>query len=224
MYRAVPSDRAQAHALWSVIPKDGGPVSVLAADDYDAQTAARTFVAEGIAAGRAATVVPAVSRDAATAHSAGGQWSAPVALFGSPEWAARRVRDLRDRGVTGHAVGWLRMANERFIDAAGAAAEGVTVVAPAHWHTAAGSDFDVAFAARFGRRPSPLAAYAYDAANALLQAIDDGEVDPDALRDRLQRAVTHGVTGPMAFDEHGNREGPVRLAVVRRGAFAPLER
>ena len=84
-----------------------------------------------------------------------------------------------------------------------------------------GRAFEDAFAARFGVRPSPLAAYAYDAATALLEA-SARAAGPDGFRDRLQRTAVAGVTGPVAFDEHGGGEPPERHVAPERLGQAEL--
>jgi ABC-type branched-subunit amino acid transport system substrate-binding protein len=72
---------------------------------------------------------------------------------------------------------------------------------------------------QFGFRPTPDAALAYDAMGVILAAIDAGARTGPQVRDYLMelgrsRPPYKGITGPVAFDDAGNRVGRYRLAPV----------
>lgn len=120
-----------------------------------------------------------------------------------------------------------------FIAQAGAAAEGVYVFAAQPAYTPAYADLAAAYARAYGEEPtSPVFAFAYDAANVLLDAIEaTAQVDPNGgLRlDRMRLAAAvrayrgAGVTGPLACDGRGNCAAvPVAVQQIQSGAVVEV--
>jgi branched-chain amino acid transport system substrate-binding protein len=73
-------------------------------------------------------------------------------------------------------------------------------------------DFVAAFEAEYDMTPDFVAVLAYDAANVLLQAIENAGVDdPAVVRDELAAIQFEGVAGDIAFDEHGD---PIKKAAI----------
>ena len=80
------------------------------------------------------------------------------------------------------------------------------------------------FTRRFGYAPHLTAYYAHDAAGLLLEGIDVFGADRESLKLRLPGIrYTRGITGPISFDDLGNRHNAVRLSVVRDGRPVRLE-
>jgi branched-chain amino acid transport system substrate-binding protein len=73
-------------------------------------------------------------------------------------------------------------------------------------------DFVASFQDEYGMDPDFTAVLAYDATNALLQAIEDAGVDdPAAVRDALAAIEFEGVAGDIRFDENGD---PIKKAAL----------
>lgn len=84
--------------------------------------------------------------------------------------------------------------------------------------------FSQEFNRRFGYAPRLTAYYAHDAAGLLLEGIDVFGADRESLKLRLPGIrYTGGITGPISFDDLGNRHNAVRLSVVRDGRPVRLE-
>jgi branched-chain amino acid transport system substrate-binding protein len=115
------------------------------------------------------------------------------------------------------------MYDPEFISVAGDAAEAAIVSYPA----AAVSDrlkaLDADYAARgFAEAASPYTKYAFDAANVLIQAINEvGPEDKPALSAAIRKIKHDGATGTITFDANGQTETPVQieLKTVRDGAW-----
>lgn len=146
------------------------------------------------------------------------------------------IKALRDGGYTGTFIGPDGLLNARdFLPTAGPQGEGAVITGGAM----PAEDLLLRFTEKFGRPPSTsFVLQAHDAATALLRAIDvvvaadaDGAVRVD--RARLAEAVRaqefDGLTGPIAFDERGDRRGTTArelgLTVYRvsNGGFAAIE-
>jgi branched-chain amino acid transport system substrate-binding protein len=137
--------------------------------------------------------------------------------------AALLVTQAREIGVTCPFVGGNAAINDEFVKIAGIeAAEGCYMTnepMPTDLDTAEAKEFLDAYEEQYGEIPSsPWPIYAADALNALAYAIDksgstDSKVLADYMRDKVDGAP--GITGPISFDEKGDRVGvPYLLYVV----------
>jgi len=137
--------------------------------------------------------------------------------------AALLVTQAREIGITCPFVGGNAAINDEFVKIAGIeAAEGCYMTnepMPTDLDTAEAREFLAAYEEQYGEIPSsPWPIYAADALNALAYAIDksgstDSKVLADYMRDKVDGAP--GITGPISFDEKGDRVGvPYLLYVV----------
>ncbi len=137
--------------------------------------------------------------------------------------AALLVTQAREIGITCPFVGGNAAINDEFVKIAGIeAAEGCYMTnepMPTDLDTAEAQEFLAAYEEQYGEIPSsPWPIYAADALNALAYAIDkSGSTDSKALADYMRDKVdgAPGITGPISFDEKGDRVGvPYLLYVV----------
>jgi branched-chain amino acid transport system substrate-binding protein len=139
-----------------------------------------------------------------------------VLLYGQPEDIGRIVARLRAEGVKAALFGFDRLKEEGFARNAGAAAEGMTITyffnpsrTDAPW-----TEFVARFEARFGEKPDVYAAYGYDGARMMIEAVRKAGPNRYRVRDHLASLETwSGVTGPMIFD--GRWDNIVPIAVAR---------
>ena len=75
-------------------------------------------------------------------------------------------------------------------------------------------------------RPKPLglaASYTYDGINLILQAIFEVGLERESIRDYiLNQHHPVGLTGPVTFDELGNRSGYIQFIEIRKGESVPI--
>jgi len=147
--------------------------------------------------------------------------------------AALLVTQAREIGITCPFVGGNAAINDEFVKIAGIeSAEGCYMTnepMPTDLDTAEAKEFLSAYEDQYGEIPSsPWPIYAADALNALAYAIDksgstDSKVLADYMRDEVDGAP--GITGPISFDEKGDRVGvPYLLYVVdANGAIVASE-
>lgn len=144
--------------------------------------------------------------------------------------AARFVQQLRAAGVTLPVIAPDTLKDaEGFVNAAGAAAEGVYVTEAEPDRGPAYAAFAAAYRDRFGIEPGPSAAEAYDAATVLLRALERTArtrddrliIDRLALLAALPATDLNGASGRIRFRANGDRrEGvTVRIYQVTNGRF-----
>lgn len=139
------------------------------------------------------------------------------------------IRQARDIGITFPFVGGDAAINEEFVKIAGLdMAKGCFMTQEALLKDLPypeAKEFREAYKAKYGEIPSsPWAVYAADALNVIAYAIDQtGSTDSDVLVDYLKNELENfpGITGPIDFDEIGDRVGTgITLYVVNdEGGF-----
>jgi branched-chain amino acid transport system substrate-binding protein len=150
----------------------------------------------------------------------------------APDTAAAVVKALAAQGWSRPLVGPGDLRTDGFVEAAGGAAEGMVVTAPAAPGTTTDPAGDLAAraAGRGLAEPGPFGAAAYDAATAVLQALSRCLPTAESVEDAREGCVAEmsqvsfsGVTGSVAFTEYGERAaGPPPLWEVRDGAWVSL--
>jgi branched-chain amino acid transport system substrate-binding protein len=114
----------------------------------------------------------------------------------------------------------------KFIEIAGAAAEGTIVGTPSVQSNPKLEEFDKAYAAKGYTDPAgSYAKYAYEAAQILLDVIKEkGTEDKEALSKAIREIHHNGILGEVSFDENGqtNMAVDIDLHVVRDGKWVDM--
>ncbi|MCL4177164.1 MAG: ABC transporter substrate-binding protein [Verrucomicrobia bacterium] len=145
-----------------------------------------------------------------------------VLFYGQPEDVGRFAAQFRAAGITARFFGFDRLMEEGFQTHAGPAAEGTTITyffdlnrTDPPW-----VDFTARFEKRFGVKPDIYAAYGYDGANLMMEAIDHAGPNRFRIRDYLANLDEwSGVTGPMKFDGRWDNIAPFAIAKFREGQW-----
>ena len=87
-----------------------------------------------------------------------------------------------------------------------------TLSVPAgEWPEAENQIFRQEFEKKYGNMPGMVASYSYDCMNVLIEAIRQaGNSDREMIQKSLKNIHFNGVTGPIQFDDKGNRIGKIR--------------
>jgi branched-chain amino acid transport system substrate-binding protein len=151
------------------------------------------------------------------------------------------VQALRDAGYSGPVLAGDAMYDQQTIERLGTVAEHelyITLPSPKQ-EGSAFEQFDSSYQTTYGSDPrgTPFAAESYDAATAILNALEadgvvtesDGggvQVDEQELNEAVYDVSFDGASGPVRFDDKGDRvaEGlsPVTVFVVQDGVFVPV--
>lgn len=145
-----------------------------------------------------------------------------VVFYGQPEDVGRFVAQFREAGITARFYGFDRLKEDGFLAHAGDAAEGMTIAYfydP--WRTdPVWVDFVERFERRYGMRPDVYAAYGYDGARLMIEAIDHAGPNRFRIRDYLAELDEwEGVTGRMIFDGRWDNIKPIKVAQFRDGQW-----
>ncbi|HEX7406308.1 MAG TPA: branched-chain amino acid ABC transporter substrate-binding protein [Candidatus Binatia bacterium] len=230
-FRLAPDDRRQAEALIEEMRRAGvrQVVALVAETSYDLRAAAAAFEKAARAPGAPAfhkitlqeerTDLDAV---AAEVRAAGAE---AILFLDPPELAAGAARQLRQAGISAPFFGPLRLASPEFIAAAGSAAEGMILAAPPEASGPAAERFRARYRQVHNRECGALAAYGYDGAALLIEALrSTGGEGGESLRAALAVMHRDGVTGRIEFDASGNRAGSAPLARVEHGQLGRIPR
>ncbi len=145
-----------------------------------------------------------------------------VLFYGQPADVGRYARIFREAGITARFFGFDRLYETSFQQAAGTAAEGFTIPyyfdphrTDANWTT-----FASRYEKRWGEKPDIYAAYGYDGARLMMEAIDKAGPNRFRVRDYLANLDSwHGVTGPMTFDGRWDNTAPMWTARFEAGEW-----
>jgi branched-chain amino acid transport system substrate-binding protein len=145
-----------------------------------------------------------------------------VVLWADAEAAGHLLNRMRSAGLTMPVFACDRVVHPKFLEIAGAAAEGVVVAYPYN------PDADIPelklfqqnYRQRFQAEPTVYAAHAYDGTWMTIRAIEQAGLNRYRIRDALAAMnVYHGVTGEIVFDAAYSDRGPVTMATVHGGRF-----
>ncbi len=221
-FRVVPNDNQQALALINEIFYEQGirKISVIYEDDYDYRMAAETF--------RKMAESKKIELEGMMAYTSHGSESAlqnlkedieALVVSGSYN-AAKPILEKIKRSHPGMKIfGMFSMTADGTIGSGfSLGSEGGIFVASRFCYTTPGQDFKKSYIEKYGHMPSPAASYTYDGINLIVEAIRHAGPDREKIRDVLaQMKFTEGATGPIEFDEHGNRFSPVFLVRMIKG-------
>jgi len=151
-----------------------------------------------------------------------------VVFFGGYYSAAGKlVKQLKDGGVQGTFMSGDGTLDAQFINGGGAAANGALLSCTCS--SAVGSTdpavtkFASDYKAKFNVDPATYSAEGFDAANAIMQAIDAGKTDPADINDFVTKIDFKGVSKQIKFDDKGELANDLLfITEVKNGKLAFL--
>ena len=122
-----------------------------------------------------------------------------------PKEGGNFVRQAKELGFALPMFGGDNWGSPEFRTIAGNAADGVSYTAPSESTTPAYVAFAKRYQAKYGEEPDILGAYAYDAAKAIFQAMEEcGSAKSSEIRDALANVSFSGASGEIAFWDNGD--------------------
>ncbi|MDR3101370.1 MAG: branched-chain amino acid ABC transporter substrate-binding protein, partial [Paraburkholderia sp.] len=142
---------------------------------------------------------------------------------GLDEQGAMLVKQMRSLGMQAHLFGAGALKSNAFLQIAGPAGEGTQDLepGPALDKLPSAQAFAKRYKARFNQDVELYAPFAYDAALAMLKAIENANsLDRAKIVASLPKVTVTGVTGNIAFDPHGDLiKPPYTLFEVQQGQW-----
>jgi branched-chain amino acid transport system substrate-binding protein len=145
-----------------------------------------------------------------------------IVFYGQPDDIGRFAAQFREAGITARFFGFDRLKEDAFRNNAGPAAEGMSIAYFFNpWRTdPVWVDFVERYQKRYGMRPDVYAAYGYDGARMMMEAIDHAGPNRWRIRDYLAGLDEwEGVTGRMIFDGRWDNIKQIKVAQFRDGQW-----
>ena len=229
-YRVMTNDEQQGKVLGAYAAKLGKKVAII--DDQTAYGQGLAAEVEKAAKAAGAEVVAVEhTNDKATDFTAiltSIKGKAPEVIFfgGMDPQAAPIAKQMHQLGMTAQLLGGDGMQTPKFIELAGADAEGAIASIPGLPldKMPKGAEFKQKFEAKYGQIQL-YAPYAYDAAYVMVEAMKRADsTDPAKYLPELAKTNYSGVTGNIGFDGKGDlTSGPITLYKVQGGKWTTLE-
>jgi branched-chain amino acid transport system substrate-binding protein len=141
--------------------------------------------------------------------------------------AAPMAKQMKALGLNVPLLGGDGIQTPKFIEVAGAAAEGTYASVPGlpKDKMPGGKAFLEKFEARFHKPVELFAPMGYDAVFVIAEAMKRaGSSDPAKYLPELKKTKYNGVIGPIEFDDKGDlKNGPITINVVKGGKWEALE-
>ena len=231
-YRVMTNDAQQGSVLGTFAVNTLGAKRIAIVDDRTAYgQGLADEVAKAVTAAGGTVVAREYTSDRATDFMAiltSIKAKSPDLIFfgGMDPQAAPMVRQMKRLGMTAKFLGADGTQTPKFIELAGADAEGVLASNPGLPLDAmpGGAAFKAKFEAKYGRIQN-YAPYAYDALYVLVEAMKRAQSnDPAKYLAELPKTDYQGVTGHIRFDARGDLAGgAVTLYQVKDGRWQALE-
>ncbi|NQU32816.1 MAG: ABC transporter substrate-binding protein [Bacteroidetes bacterium] len=141
-----------------------------------------------------------------------------LVLFGQPVSSLKIIEMMRQNKMKQTVFGALSIIGENpFNHFYLEDYEGVVFINSGNWLSKKGITFSKNFENKYGWTPGAVAAYAYDGANLIIEAIKKSNFDRKKIKQSMLGIEYNGVTGAVTFDENGNRIGSNGLVVIKKG-------
>jgi len=229
-FRIMTNDEQQGKVLGTYAAKLGKKVAIV--DDQTAYGQGLAAEVEKAAKAAGAEVVAVEhTNDKATDFSAiltSIKGKAPDVVFfgGMDPQGAPMAKQMRQLGMKAQFLGGDGLQTPKFIELAGADAEGAIASIPGLpiEKMPKGADFKKKFEEKYGQIQL-YAPYAYDAAYVMVDAMQRANsTDPAKYLPELGKTSFEGVTGKIGFDAKGDlTSGPITLYTVKGGKWETLE-
>ncbi len=146
-----------------------------------------------------------------------------IVLFGGPENSLRLLKRLTETGKEHIIFGPFSVMGEKNnLKEFWNYTDHMVLTSVDFWFTPDGNKFQEVFYKTYGYLPGPLAAFAYDGMNILIEAIKMGGLEQEKTINSLAKIKYEGVTGTIQFDDKGNRKGKPDFIEIVRGKPVPV--
>ncbi len=142
-----------------------------------------------------------------------------IVLFCQPSASLELVRQVKKKNPVLPVFGPLSILNENELSVQEMKYfDNILSVPAGEWPEAENQNFRQEFEKIYGKMPGVAASYSYDCMSVLIEAISQaGNSDREMIQKSLKNIRFNGVTGPIQFDEKGNRIGKFEIRKTKNG-------
>jgi branched-chain amino acid transport system substrate-binding protein len=221
-FNAVPTDRQQAEALIDEIydKRKIGKIVTITDKEYDSGQALKNFIQSSELGKKAKPIQLKYEDYAADLNKLMVQINKSGAkgmvVFCSPSVSLKLIRFMKQKKTALPLFGSLSVLNENVLKETELkeCADALMVPHSAQDGTEARL-FRDAYFKKYGSMPGLAASYAYDATSVLIEAIKvSGSLEREKIQNALRKLHYSGATGPVQFDDKGNRSGKPKVSRI----------
>ena len=223
-FSCVPNDNQQADALIEEIyyKRKLSKVAILSDSIYDSKIAIKSLMKKIKAAGKEDPLnlyYDTTSQDFnKLLHQINTKNVDCIVLAGQPPVSIKIIQQMRIKKMNQPVFGSLSTMNGKELsDQELRISTGIIFVASGYWLRPKGLVFKQEYQRIYGPLPDEVAAYAFDGMNIIIDAIRNAGVDRDNIQKSMVKINNEGITGPIRFDEKGNRMGAASLFEIKNG-------
>ena len=220
-FRIVPNDRQQADALIDeiYIQQEISNVHLLYEEGYDYENGADSFKKRMKKRGFKLSGQSTFSSSNKGFNANIKENTEALIVFGSFHSAKQELDKIIGQNPAIQVFGSLNMSSDGLIGSEYTqGCEGGIFVSSKFCFTTPGQKFKDAFMRKYDLMPNPSASYAFDGINIIIEAILKAGPDRLAIRDALKDIdYKNAATGPIRFDDSGNRISPVFFIRLIKG-------
>jgi branched-chain amino acid transport system substrate-binding protein len=137
------------------------------------------------------------------------------------------LKQAKELGIKAQFLSGDSIEKPEFIEIAGELAEGIIFGAPTYDPESKESlikNFVDKYQSKFGKKPTVVAAHAYDATNIIALTLEKCEENATCIKDELYKIKDFpGVSGKTSFDKNGDAIKEILLKTVKNGQFVLYE-
>ena len=146
-----------------------------------------------------------------------------IVLLGMPSVSLRFIQKLRQNNMDQPIFGTLSLLGENEnIDLERGNYENMILITSVNWSGLKGISFKKEFQKKYNKLPGTVAAYAYDGMNAIIEAIRNTGLHKEKMQEAMSKVGHEGVTGPIQFDDKGNRLNSAQLVEITNGTSVKI--
>lgn len=138
-----------------------------------------------------------------------------IVLLGISSASIRFIEKLRQNNMDQPVFGTLSLLGEdENIDVELGNYENIILMSSVNWSGLKGISFKKEFQKKYDKLPGTVAAYAYDGMNSIIEAIRNTGLHREKMQEAMSKVIYKGVTGPIQFDDKGNRMNSAQLVEI----------
>ena len=224
-FNCVPNDLQQADALIDEIfeRRKLNKVAVVSGNDYDSKQALNTFLKEIKLKEKTDPVQFVYENFRQDLNGLLDQINVAdaecIILFCRTSASLKIIRQIRQRKMDQPVFGSLFLLNENELsDHELQNLDDIQLVSSEKWSDPRSLSFSKEYNEIFGKHPGMVAAYAFDGMNLIIESIKRaGSSEREKIQKELSGINYEGITGPIEFDDKGNRSGSYHLVRTKNG-------
>ncbi len=228
-FSCVPNDDQQASVLFEEITlmAKESEVLLISENSYDAKQASKSYIRKNKSKGLKEPEVFSyndydndLSGLAASIKRTGKKC---IVIFGKPPSAIKLLKEIRKIKPEIIMFASLSIMDENKLPVNELYQfEDLYIVSPGLINSPKWTEFSKEYQRLYGYAPGAIASFSYDAMNVIIEAINETGPDQELMQNTIAKRRFNGVTGPIEFDEHGNRKWPFGMIIIKNGIPTPV--